>query len=395
MSRVGRVRFRKREFIHGSLQSRFSAESAVRLEDNSETGQNQLYMEDTHGRPIVDSEMSSYGLKSFKVETVGGDFSNEDGTQYAHVTNFYPSRIRGDLTAYYPFDWPYGIGTAPVSFNEMMARTNPNRPDYVVGTLLQDLWDLPRILKSIGDLLRSGRSAIGAQGVANHALAAKFGWVPLFDDISKLLQVKKNVARRNEELRRLFANGGIKRRIRLAEVSNFPTSTNVAIDSGFPLGMNGKLEVFNKEEIWAVLNWQNQSDFSCGHPSDEERLALAQKLVLGISASGSFASSWDLIPWTWLLGWVTDIRAYVLAHGNTVPVKLSGKINVMWSITQTRSLSRTTFARSEFSGGSGDTVWSGKYRKVYDPPSTPTSFLPHITADRLSTLALLAVQRLR
>lgn len=394
MARVSRSRQRMMEFPSGYVAGRFSAGSAPFLVDNSSTTIRRMEMVDSVGRPVTDSSMQSYKLQDWSVEGVSGVRPNGTSDQYATAENYFPPRMRGDLFAPSSTGWPINptATTRQTWVNQILARSNPNRPDYSVGSIVQGFWELPRILKGIGDLLRSGRSPIGARGIANHTLAAKFGWIPLFNDISTMLDVDTYVARRNAELNRLFSNTGLRRRINLMELSN-SSSSNQVVDSGFPLYMSGHHTVTNKSRVWGTVRWKPASSFPFGQLSDIERLALAKRLVIGATASGAFVSSWDLIPWTWLLGWVTDIKSYVLAHGNTVPVKPTGGICLMAENTQTKSLGRITLAEG-FSGGSGNATWVHKRRWIYAGAS-PTTYAPYLSTERLSILTLLAAQRLR
>ncbi|UJQ85290.1 MAG: putative maturation protein [Alehxovirus pseudonemoriscola] len=312
---------------------------------------------------------------------------------YFTYTNYVVGRFRGDL-GYSGFPgWPHDH--YPGAVTHVLAETNPSRPNIVPGALLQDLWTLPKLLNELGSLIRSGNRAIGHKGVANTALAAKFGWVPLMNDVSDLLGVLENVARRNDELKRLFSEGGLRRRVRLGRKFSHSTSYPT-VESGI-LGSPGFItyreDLSSQSDAWATVRWLPNG--GPGAPtSDAERLNLARRTVLGATASGIFASSWDLIPWTWLLGWVVNIRDYVLAHGNTVPASPVGNVNLMMHTEDTFDYT-PHYVPDWVAMGSGNTTNSWKTRIPFPATPTVSAHLPYITADRLSTLALLAVQRIR
>jgi hypothetical protein len=391
MGRVRRIRSRPYKFPAGYRKSQFDAASPVILADNSSSSVREFWDDGSIGFPTTETWWTASIMESFSIRPVNGEFHNSPNS-YGEFKDYYPSRYKADLGDT-PLYWNMDPQCTTAIANMVQARSNPNRPDYVVGTLLQDLWSLPSLLKSIGDGLRNGRSPIGLHGVANNALAAKFGWLPLMDDITKLLQVKQKIAQRNLELKNLFEKGGTRKRLPLG-TNTTVYDTSAYPESGYPLNMVATQNDTAKCRQWAVQYWKNQSSFPFGSPSDIERLKLAQKLVFGISASGAFASSWDLIPWTWLLGWVTDLRSYVLAHGNTVPVTPGSNAFLMTECTFTRSFNRVNLFNSKLSGGDGDVRYR-QYKRTSSAGGLPTAYLPHIDAGRLSTLALLAVQRLR
>lgn len=388
MARIARHRERNTLYPIGFKNYRFSQDGNNVLVQNP-TSRLGFWMDDFVGRPIADTGLNFFHPEIWNVTPVnGGSPDPGGGAPFHYAKDFYPSNLVGPMLGWSTSGWP--ITSNSVLVTETMARTNPSRPFVNPGELLQNLFTLPKMLRDIGDLLKSGKSAIGAQGVANQALAAKFGWVPLINDISNLLDVFRQIDRRNDELKRLYSMKGLRRRVKLRDLSTF-TQTNWAIDSGFPLYMTGTENTRNRVIQWGVMRWKPTSHPSY-HLSDTERLQLAKRLVLGISASGAFASSWDLIPWTWLLGWVTNVKSYVLAHGNTVPCAPSGPIMVMSEVTQDRWAHKINLG-SGYSGGEGHTQYVWKLRHVATKPSL-SAYLPYLTGDRLSTLSLLAVQRL-
>nr|UJQ85257.1 MAG: putative maturation protein [Leviviridae sp.] len=327
------------------------------------------------------------------VSAVTGARPTDGGLSYAQASNYHPPRIcapNGDIIAASSSGWP--INPATNVSATIAARTNPSRPSLIPGMMLQDLVSLPSMLRGIGNALREGKSAIGLHGVANRALAAKFGWLPLFQDIGLLLTLQSHIDKRHDELNRLFSGSGLKRRIRVNKLTSLSSSTQF-VSSGFPLGTaGGRLDVTNTSEQWGVCRWKPSAG-TPPFPTYRAQREMASRIVHGATASGAFASSWDLIPWTWLMGWAVNTRDYVLAHGNTVPVVLDGPINMMIQTKQTRSIHSVNYA-SGFSGGEGDAVHDWKTRKIY-PTVSHSAHIPYINGGRLSTLSLLAVQRLR
>jgi hypothetical protein len=228
------------------------------------------------------------------------------------------------------------------------------------------------------------------KGYANAYLSGLFGWSPLFDDISTLLDVSSYISRRNRELHKLFEGRGTRSRIDYGAQHN--TFEDVQfLESGWPFGVLGATrKVVTSDHIWGTVRWKPTTSPGW-HPSEEEYLALAKKVVSGATASGAFASAWDLIPWTWLLGWLVNVRSFVLANGNTVPAA-PGPVCLM---RETRSIQ--TFVPSNPGGflRTGTITNWIKNRYIFPDGATFGAFLPHLDAGRLSVLSALAVQRLR
>jgi len=87
----------------------------------------------------------------------------------------------------------------------ILSRTNPSRPVVVPFTLVQDLVEIPRMLKDVGRLIKTPRKALNPVDQANQFLGAKFGWLPLIDDAHKLLHLQQYIHARVGELKRLYS----------------------------------------------------------------------------------------------------------------------------------------------------------------------------------------------
>jgi hypothetical protein len=395
MSREARYRNKPFSLPGGSCYSQFSAENGPSLVDNS--GGTSLYLSDMHdyvGFPVEESPLALVKAQSIQLVGIDGGFGTITDDQFANSQGFIPGRLQ-QILSWTPEDVPE-IPSSADSATSMYARTNPSRPFVNPGSLIQDLVTLPKMIFDIGSHLRdpvtNKLSDLDLNRVANAGLAGKFGWVPLFKDITDLLQVANKVKQRFKELKTLQESGEIRRRVKLGSWS-YHDDYHVTVDSGFPLAYDAKVVVNTTIERWGVVKWKLY-DFDFQNLTDTQLLDKATTIVHGGNASGAFASSWDVIPWTWLLGWFTNVRDFVIATGNSVPVYPQQHALVMTHTVQSRIVSDATFTHSEFTGGIGSTVWERKIREIFNSPSIQAN-LPLITGDQLSTLSLLGVQRLR
>lgn len=390
MVRTWRVRDAYKDFPPGSVDYQFHPDTGPQLLSSGGTSTLPTFsMADYSGRPYEDSPWQLVKMLDSSFVGVTGGFTNPDHTQYATAHDFIHARCQSDLVAYYPFG--LDIPTLEESATNLIARTNPSRPFVNPGMLIQDIVTLPKLIFDIGRLLRSGRSAIGLDGVANNSLAAKFGWIPLFKDITDLLRVGTEISRRHDELLKLQTGRGLRRRLRLGEWT-FDTDETVFIDSSFPLYSVGRLSVQTTVKRWGVVRWKSYDPLWFSK-TDSQLMKKAVTIVHGGTASGAFASAWDLIPWTWLLGWFTNLRSYIIANGNSVPAYPTQFSCLMTEIRQKRRVDNISYLYS-FEGGDAYVDWVSKSRYVFSSPVIQAS-LPYLKGDQLSTLSLLGVQRLR
>ena len=94
-----------------------------------------------------------------------------------------------------------------------IARSNPSRPIVTPPELIQNLIELPRLLRDTWKVLRHPKTLFSPKGVANNFLMVKFGWKPMIEDILKLLDLQKEVIKRTSELNRLYSGQGLRRRL--------------------------------------------------------------------------------------------------------------------------------------------------------------------------------------
>ncbi|UJQ85422.1 MAG: putative maturation protein [Alehxovirus pseudonemorisvicinum] len=382
MARTHRDRFHGVPFSSGYLDKRVNGvptytPSSNYYEFSTDSG-------DYIHQPVVDSEFRVEHMDKSKLDLLNG-YNDLGGGNYVSVVNFplgqYGSAYDGNKLA-------AGEPNSSTLATTALARTNPSRPEYVPGNLIQDIADIPRDIRFIGEALRGRHNS--SKGVANAYLSAKFGWLPLYEDMSKMLDVHRYIDRRNEELKRLYSKEGLRRRVSLGRYTATDVSTQ-NVSSGTNGTLTCRRNRFANSECWATLRWKPNA-LPSQYPSDTARLALAKRIVLGATASGAFASSWDLIPWTWLLGWSVNVRDFVLAHGNTISCA-HGKVNVMVHHEQTQQF--TVTSRSGWlHGGDGSISHERKYRYI-ESKAALNANIPHLSGERLSILGALAVQRFR
>lgn len=346
-------------------------------------------MSDFVGRPVGESNLThnKYDLSNLRGLTGGSGDPYSPGGWF--VSNAYHDRFDNpsDMCRWSGID--PGVPSPASMAATLYARSNPNRPDINVLSLVQDLASIPGMIKEAGDFLRNRSKIPASRQAANQYLGFNFGWVPLFKDLDLILTASQRVSQRNDELKQLGSSSGLKRRLKLGEWSSESTSGSQFWASGFPYNHWGVISTRSKWKMWGVVKWI-PSNISYYRLSDSERLSLARRIVSGATASGIFAGAWDNLPWTFLLDWVVNVKDYVLAHGNTVPCSVENACIMRHD--EHKSDIITTTKPSQASGGEGTTTWTANNRTVLGNPGLSVN-PPYLTTDRLATLMALAIQR--
>jgi hypothetical protein len=270
------------------------------------------------------------------------------------------------------------------------ASTNPSRPVVTPLTLLQDIVDLPKDLKSLGDLLKKPKKLMSVKELANANLLAQFGFLPLVDDVRSLLDFQSIANKRAGELQRLYDKGGLKRRKNLGTSSNTWEDKGLTIVSGQAGYWTGDFKRSTTAKRWATVRWK-PTTLPKYDPKSPAFNKYARRIVGGMTSEGTIKGLWEIIPWSWLIDWFGNAGDFLLLNSNTVPAE-AGQINVMTQITTSTQVVRTA-SDGWVRDGDGTAVYTTKRR---DPrPASGFGHLPHLGADALSILSSLFIQRLK
>lgn len=342
---------------------------------------------DSHGRPIVPSLFSS---------SQGKGVICLDG--YA---------IDGDVFYYNKFDrYPIYKGTAG-SDNTLLtapngwvasivARTNPSRASINSLELLQDLYDLPKMIFGLRKFLEHPKTRFSAKGAANSYLEVTFGWLPLIEDIRQIANLQSIIAKRGKELDQLYSGRGLRRRVQLGSDTKTVTTKLINSLSGTYV-FNVNVSATAEKTSWATIRWHPTSPPPY-HPGDGKRAHFLRNLALGWTPEGLVSGAWKVLPWTWLIGWFTNIGAFTLQHSNTVPATWSDAcfMSQVTTTTQVSGITKSSGTKpKEFSVyPSGTATLTTKSRSIGSGPTLGVN-MPYLDMSKLSVLGALAIQRFR
>lgn len=276
---------------------------------------------------------------------------------------------------------------------DMVAGTNPSRPMLTPPTMLQDLIDLPGMIREAGKIILDPRRIASAKGMANAHLAVRFGWLPLFDDLHKLLNFQSHVLKRTKELHQLYSGKGLHRRLQFG--SDTKTYAGYYVLPGvYGSGVRIPVSINVAKKSWGTIRWKPTTPPPY-HPNDEKWNQHATRLLLGFTPEGMMKGLWDVLPWSWLLGWFTNVGKYTLYHSNTVPASFS-HINYMCKVEIEHRAGPPTYSSCDGNiSTSGQYAYTIRSRSPGNGVVTPGLNMPFLDMSRLSVLASLAVQRLR
>lgn len=280
-----------------------------------------------------------------------------------------------------------------------IARSNPSKPYISIPNFLYELKDLPEMIRDIGNLKRQlqntrrkGIQQVTAKNAASHQLSYQMGWEPLISDLRKLVDFQAQLDKKLQELEQLYNGGGIQRRIRSPAWRASKTEqvyTNFPIESTITGSALGDVIRYSTVERWATVRWY-PTTLPDMRFSSKQMARLARDLVFGMHAI-SAKQIWDAIPWTWLIGWFSNVDEYIQAHSNTIPLTHS-KPCIMTK-TETKTVWIRKDAQLWAKGGYGAAGYSTKERVISS--GTLSATLPLLSKRQISILGALAIQRRR
>jgi len=292
------------------------------------------------------------------------------------------------------------LPTDDAAVTDAIARTNPSRPSLIPLEYLQDLKDIPKLLRDV-ERIRNRKLALNLtpKELANQNLLFQFGLLPLIDDVQRLLHFQHYANKRLEELNKLYSPLGLRRSIRVGKASNHMTRSNVTTGLGYAT-VSCKRETITRGEKWVTVRWK-PTVIPAWSKSDEGRIRKAREVASGLTPEGISQGLWELLPWSFIVDWFTNLGDFAILHSNTVPAQ-SGSYNVMQHTLTTDTYRVDSFANTVFSAGAaaairggGGTVTLETKRRACPTHVSLSAFLPFLGDNRLSILGSLFVQRFK
>jgi hypothetical protein len=343
---------------------------------------------DVTGSPNVDHPLTITTLSSNDFLPLGGVVA--DGP---YMGTGFASPYYGPFDIYATGHLPFDLGDPSADLTRAIARTNPSRPGVTPLTLIQDLVEIPKQLKDVGKLIKNikHKNLLTAKETANQYLGLKFGWLPLIKDVQDLFSFQQQVHQRIGELNRLYSDTGLHRSIRLGSTGNSSSQKGLVLSSNLGVQAYTDLDRSTKVTRWASVRWK-PTTVPKFNPSDKDRIMQARELVSGLTTEGLLNGLWEVIPWTWVIDWFTDVHGFAMTWSNTVPATPYSAC-VMQHAKTTSTFVTTPIPGSAAVGGNGQ--WAYETKERFVGGASVNAFLPFIGADRLSIIGSLFVQRFK
>jgi hypothetical protein len=207
--------------------------------------------------------------------------------------------------------------------SKAIARTNPSRAVLSLPVFIGELKDIPHMVRHAGRFLngsayKHGNNVISAaKEVASENLAIQFGWAPLINDLIGMAKFAESFERRKRELSRLYSGRGLKRRVNLGGSEYEDTqSGSLKTDQGIFIHSTWTRRRIRK--YWAVVRWKPFSDVRYDPDSFE-----FTKILLGLKAQAFPEALWELLPWSWLIDYFTNVGDLVSLTNNSLQASVT------------------------------------------------------------------------
>lgn len=263
-----------------------------------------------------------------------GDPFNDHLLDITHKRTLQVGTLTGNTGVYEWFQYPYTnqpeaaghyniLPNAPSSTaaaTQVIADTNPSRPEVSMPNFLAELREIPRALhleglKKIQREKQNPRRRRRAGQQSNSAVESNFGWDLLISDLIGLTHFADQVDKRVKEVNALYAKGGLKRkRVVWSQVQQ--GSENATFHT-LNTGISGQVLWRTYGRKWVTVRWKPDS---VSIPSSSERLQAIRLAIHGwdFSLGGLSSTVWNALPWSWLIDYFGNVGDILAANRNAL-----------------------------------------------------------------------------
>lgn len=284
----------------------------------------------------------------------------------------YPWDNQGVGAIHFTSDLP-SLPSASAAATDVIAKTNPSRPDVSVPNFLVELKDIPEMLHLKGQEHHKGRAG-------SSAAEYNFGWGLLIQDLHNLLDFTHQVNNRVKELKALHSKGGIRRRRTVYSETVTKRATGQTFQS-FNCTVSGDQTATTHREAWVTVRWKPDD---IAMPSADDLLQQARFAVHGWDpSSGGLASViWEAIPWSWLADYFGNMGTFLNASRNSVGAQPVNACYMVHTVTRWDTIVRSV--SPGFSATPSSLKYETKSRTLTS--ASLEAHLPFINARQLANL---------
>lgn len=266
----------------------------------------------------------------------------------------------------------------------LIARTNPSRPVVDLPVSIAELRELPDLVRSAGTNL--------IKKAASGNLKWEFGVKPLISDIKGLLEFQKRFDNRRKLFEKLREKP-ICRKVKLYESVVADSSfTGTVTTNSSPTTIqcsHRRVRKSTDRKVWGYVYWYPDPTFKKEVWSNDDLARAARRAVLGLTID--FKTAWELIPWSWLVDWYSNVGDWLLANRSLIPVRYrTPRLCYHYISSETFAMSNNNWLGPL--GGLTTSVMTEKFRTPTSA-SLPSAYIPMLTARQIGILGSLAVLR--
>jgi hypothetical protein len=300
------------------------------------------------------------------------------------------------------FSFPDALPDAAYA-TQAISRTSPNKPYVDIGQNIAEFGEIVSMVREWGtDLIAAGLGSTrlywtSAQRFSNRAdqghallrdigkgnLQYQFGILPVLSDLSNMQNFRDQVDRRIKVIERLRDSPkGYRKTVDLAhlEASDGYLVTWQSQD----VFMQSVCSRLSAQNIRGHCRWIPDIDFSSIPRAELERMAISA--VGGLTID--FATVWELIPWSWLIDYGTNVGKFIMNQRNLIPSFLESVVLIKHSVSRIE-IPKIRIDQHEMSKGAA--IFERKQR--YPVNADLTAYFPFLSGKQMGILSSLAVTR--
>jgi len=276
------------------------------------------------------------------------------------------------------------------------AWTNPNRADIDLPVFLAELRDLPlNIMDAVRKVAkRTPKARVNPKRVDKQAagdyLSYQFGLLPVISDIRKMLDFQRLTENRVKELKNLGRPGGLHReRTVFSGGIDHGLVASQYITSFYSESHKCSYMWHTYRRKWVSMTWTPLTPLDTGN--DLVLQHYANRLVWGMDIS--IATLYELMPWSWLIDWFSNVGDLVSQSRNTIPVSFGGTCVMDKSITGMKNLTLLNPSGTVSIRPSVKVNRTTLVRRPFSGPVLPEFNLPFLSGRQLSILSAIVAGR--
>lgn len=193
---------------------------------------------------------------------------------------------------------------------KVLAESNPSQAHVSVPQVIGELKDIPSLVKDWGSSLLTT--------IPKFHLTTEWAVKPMISDAWKLYNFMKASQERLNQLKNLRDGKSIRKRVSLGSDQAY-SETGMLLSSS-QIWVTGTLKTVVTTEMWGSAQWILSSDANIPKMDDKQLELFARRLTGGMNVSGAIATTWELLPWSWLADWFGNVGDLIAASNNSIPL---------------------------------------------------------------------------